>query len=408
MSMVVALPRLRRMAWAFALGLLAAAARADELSWSFNGKVSAIQPLLNQDVQSKLGALGVHVGTPATATLVIETSATGTEVSSFYDFVQYDMAVVDVHLEAGNWEAHFAPPAGSESINFVRVADDQQLAVKFDSWMATALGVDTQATLAASPFEDPDAAFGTFSFQFMAVPPKASSNTQLVQELSGYKQTRTASFTGLGGALTLLLDKPPEKLGKDPVAIAKQGELKAAAKFCRTAFDELADVAAGKSTTLLAQEALQHAGELFLSAADAAMQKALDKTGSPPPGWSELETLKDALLTGCVEQAAPVTAGLDPLDEADAALRAKLLRAMGRKLRTDLQAEASNAMKPAADKLVKKEAASKAKLLKAFEKAIDVAAAQGVVYDGPPAEAVAESLYDFAKEFTEMTATDFE
>lgn len=390
-----------------AVVVLAAVARADELTWSFSGTVSSIQPLLDPDTQLAMGTLDVHVGDPATALLVIETSAVGQPVSGpWYDFVQYDMAVADIQLAAGEWEAHFAPPAGSEATNFVSVADDQEASVAFDSWTATALGVDTQATLAASPYEDPEGAFGTLSFQFTAVPPKASTNTGLVQELSAYKTLRTVSFTGMGGAITILLAKPAASLSQDPVAIARHGELKAAAKMASTVSKVLAAVAEGKKESIDQALALAAAGDTFAAAASAALLKAQTKTGITPPGWGSVDTLKDALLEGCVTQAAPVTAGEDMSNAADRVLRGKLLRAMGRKLRVDFLAQAKNALKPAADKLVAAQEASKAKLLKAFEKALAAAAAQGVVYTGPDAETVADGLFEFVHEFTGMTATD--
>jgi hypothetical protein len=231
-------------------------------------------------------------------------------------------------------------------------------------------------------------------------------NTELVQELSAYKQMRTVSFTGMGGALTILLDKPPASLVKDPVALARQGELKAAAKMVRTVLKELAAVAEGKEQSVDQAAVLGAAADAFVAAANAAMLKAQNKTGLTPPGWSGIDMLKDVLLEGCVTLAAPVTAGEDTNSAADRVLRGKLLRAMGRKLRSDLLAQAKNAIKPAADKLVAAQEASEAKLLKAFEKALAVAAVQGVVYTGPSAQAVADAIFDFVHEFTGLTAKD--
>src|SRR6185369_11451192 len=133
------------------------------------------------------------------------------------------------------------------------------------------------------------------------------------------KSLRLASFTGDGGALSILLDLPPSGLSKDPVAIAKHGELLAAATMSRSVLRDLADIAQapfgqlpnGKSQA----ELLAADGDAFLAAADAAMNLALKKTGTTPPGWSDIGTLKDFQLQALGDLAAPVKAGENQLDD---------------------------------------------------------------------------------------------
>src|SRR5262245_51001757 len=150
--------------------LLAAPARADEQTITIDGKVLTLVHLGNPNAELQLAALGVTAGTAASMKLVLDDSIVGVphEVTPTYTYLQYDMAIVDVVLTAGQWEAHFGPPPGQESTNFVLVNDNSDyIGFQYDGWNGTALGVDTDNILS----QGSTPAYGTFNFHFTNSPP---------------------------------------------------------------------------------------------------------------------------------------------------------------------------------------------------------------------------------------------
>ena len=410
MSLLIA-RRTSRAAVLFAgLCLFAGIARAEEITTNLTGKVVSIEgSASNPDAAADLAALGVHVGTAVTATITIESTTPGVLVQIPYDFMQYQNAITDFSLTAGSWEvSFFAPSIGT--LDFVQVANDAAPAgpkFKVDSWTGTATAQDSPDILSAAT----DIDYGASSFYFLQAPPKASKDDGLVQDLAKYKTDRGFTFGGAGGEIVVTFDQGGGGGGTtvDPTALARQGELKAAAKLGKSVLKGLGKLAAaspdkdplGTKETALLQDSSDTFGIKFV----AAVTKALKKGGSAPLGESDKQAATDYLMTGLVAQADALTAGVDENDPADRALRGKLLKALAAECGADFLAHATDAKKPDADKLAAKLAKSRATLAKVVGKALDKAATQGVVYAGPEAAAISDALTDFVDGFVLMTET---
>jgi len=195
----------------------------------------------------------------------------------------------------------------------------------------------------------------------------------------------------------------------DPTALARQGQLKAAAKLGKSVLKGLGKLAAaspdkdplGTKETALLQDSSDTFGIKFV----AAVTKALKKGGSAPLGEADKQAATDYLMTGLVAQSDAIKAGMDVNDPADRALRGKLLKALAAACSADFMAHSADAKKPDADKLATKLAKSHATLAKAVGKALDKAAAQGVVYAGPDATAISDALTEFVDGFVDLTET---
>ncbi len=388
--------------------LLGGTPRAGEITTNLSGEVLSVLASLNPDAVSQLAALGVEVGSPVTAHVTIESTTAGVPLPGPpHDFVQYDLAVTDMSIVIGSWEAHIDPKSIFASVNFVQVADNASASgFEFDSWSAVAQGLDTDDILSAGT----PLTFGNFFFGFTQLPPNASSDDGLVQDLSKYKSSRLGTFAGPGGVVTVVFDgqggggtKPPP----DPTALARKGQLRAAGWLGKKLLKGLGKLAGkppefdplGAQEVALLQDCEDTFGLKFLKAVD----KALEKGGTAPLPASGKDAATDFLMTGFLVQADALTAGGNPDDPADRALRAKLLKAAAAQLGADFGAYAKHAKKPDADKLAKALAKSRATLAKTFGKALDAAEKAGVTYAGPMATQVSDALLALVQGFDDMT-----
>ena len=391
------------------LCLLAGVARAGEITTDLTGKVIAITATGNPDAVAQLDALGVHVGSKVTGSITFESTTPGVLVTQApYDFMQYNNAITDFSLATGSWELNFVAPPGF-TVDFVTVADDVTTSgpkFKFDAWSASVQAEDTDLILSDGPLVD----YGSSLWDFIQLPPKASKDDGLVQDLSKYKSERAFAFAGFGGAISIEFDKVGGGSSSvDPTALARQGELKAAAKLGKAVLKGLGKLAAaspdkdplGTKETALLQDSSDTFGIKFV----AAVTKALKKGGSAPLGEADKQAATDYLMTGLVAQSDAIKAGMDVNDPADRALRGKLLKALAAACSADFLAHATDAKKPDADKLADKLAKSHGTLAKAVGKALDKAAAQGVVYTGQDAAAITAALTEFVDGFVELTQT---
>jgi hypothetical protein len=393
--------------------LLAGFARADEITTNLTGKVMAINGTGNPDAVSQLAALGVHVGSKVTGSITIESTTPGFPVQGPpYDFMQYNDAVTDFSLAAGSWELSFVAPPGF-TVDFVTVADDATTPgtkFKFDSWAASAQATDTDLILSDGPLVD----YGSSLFNFVQLPPKASKDDGLVQDLAKYTSDRSFAFAGSGGVISIQFDKAGGGGGGtvDPTALARQGELRAAAKLGKSVLKGLGVLAAagpdkdplGTKETALLQDSSDTFGIKFV----AAVNKALKKGGSAPLDAGDKQAATDYLMQGLTAQADAITKGTDTASKDDRALRGKILKALAAECSADFLAHSKDAKKPDADKLADKLAKSRATLAKLVGKALDQAAKQGVVYEGPGADQLSDDLTTFIDGFVELTQTGVE
>jgi len=280
------------------LALLATGASAEQQTITIDGKVLTLVHLGNPNAELQLAALGVTAGTAASMKLVLDDSIVGVphEVTPTYTYLQYDMAIVDVVLTAGQWEAHFAPPPGKESTNFVLVNDDSDyIGFQYDGWNGTALGVDTDTILS----QGSTPAYGTFNLHFTNSPPLPATTDALVQDLKKYKYESQVRFFGVGGSITIDFLAAP---AGDDAAFARSGQLKAAKKLGGKVLAGLGKLTiAGPDADPLGAEKealLQDASDAFAIKFVAAINKALKKGGTAPLGESDTQAATDYLMEG--------------------------------------------------------------------------------------------------------------
>jgi len=385
---------------------LAGAARAGEVTTNLTGEVVSIIATGNPDAAAQLAALGAEVGSKVTAHVTVESTTPGVVIP--FGFMEYALAVTDIAFVIGSWEAHIDPDSIFATVNFVQVGDNlEKGGFEFDSWSAVAQGLDTDNILSAGT----PTTFGNFLLDFVQLPPNASSNDGLVQDLSKYKSSRLGTFGGPGGVVTVVFDGGGGVV-TDPTAIARQLQLKAAAKLGRSVFKGLGKLA-GKPPEAdpfgaAKEKLIQDASDLFGIKFVAAVNKALEKGGTAPLGASDKEAATEFLVMGVEQQSDALTKGVDTANPDDRVLRSKLLKAVAAESKSDFTAHAKDAKKPDQDKLADKLAKSRAVLAKAVGKALDKAEAKGVVYDGPAADAISDALTTFVDGFVELTKNGVE
>lgn len=392
-------------------GLLAPATRAGEVTYQLEGEVvSVLAAPGNPNAVAQLDALGAKVGAKLSAVITIDADVKGVPLPGPpFDFVQYDMAVTDIGLTVGSWEAHFAPPPIFETVNFVQVADNASTpgtGFTFDSWSAVALGVDTDGILSNGPVLN----HGNFLYAFTQLPPKASNDDGLVQDLSKYKSSRIGTYAGTGGSITVVFDgsggggggAPP-----DPTALARKGQLKAASWLGKKLLKGLGKLEGkpddfdplGALAAALVQDCEDTFGEKFVEAVD----KALKKGGTAPLPASGKDQATEMLMQGLLAQFDAIVAGAPGDDPAARALRAKLVKAAGALAGSNFAAYANYAKKPDGEKLDKALDKARATFVKAFEKAVEAANKKGVAYTRPGSSEVAGALLALAQAFDELT-----
>jgi len=394
-----------------AVPLLTGGARAGQVTMTLDGKVSTLAKGSNPNAELQLAAEGVSVGTPASLEIVIESTTPGVLVDSGNaDYMEYDMAVVDVVLSAGTWEAHFAPPPGKESTNFVKVTDNGEFAgFDYDSWDGTALGVDTGALEDNILSQGSSPPYGTFLMHFSNSPPVPSTGDGLVEDLKKYKYETFVRFFGLGGTLTVDFKSAP---AGNAAAIARAGQLKAASKLGNSVLKGLGKFVAAppeKDPFGAAKEALlQKASDNFGIQFSKAIAKALKKGGTAPLGESGKQDATDYLMQGLQAQSDTLTADVDTSNPFDRALRGKLLKALAAECHADFVAHAKDVKKPDSAKLDAALQKARVKLANTVGAAIDKATQQGVLYNGPIAATISATLGEFVDGFVEMTSTGVE
>jgi hypothetical protein len=390
-----------------ALPLLAGEARAAQVTINLNGKVLTYVHLGNPNAEIQLQAKGVQIGTPATLKLVLEDSTPGVpvEVTPTYTYQQYDMAIVDIVIKAGTWEAHFAPPSGMEATNFVQVADNADYLGQFDLWNGTALGVDTDNILSQGSSPVP---WSTFFLHFLNQPPIPATTDALVQDLTKYKAENNTfcQFHGVGGSITIDFTPAPPGVG---ASLARSLQLKAAGKLGNSVFKGL-----GKLTALgpdkdpqgtAKDELLQKSSDTFQIQFVAAINKALKKGGSAPLGESSKQDATDYLMDGLNTQTNAITADEDSTDATDRAIRGTILKALAAECRSDFNAHAKDVKKPDINKLNFKLEKSREKFVGKVNALLDKAFKKGYVFFGPSPEAIANDLKPYIDAFVDLTGT---
>ena len=397
--------RLPRLAAALlAAATLAAGARASEATIELQGKVLTLVHLGNPNAELQLAAKGVTPGVPASLKLVLEDTTPAVEVDTPYVYQKYDMAIVDIVLSSGTWEAHFAPPSGMESTNFVQVNDDSDyIGFQFDGWNGTALGVDTDNILSQGSTPVP---YSTFNLHFTNSPPIPATTDALVQDLKKYKYESQVRFFGVGGTITVDFTAAPAGPG---ASIARSGQLKAAAKLGNKMLMGLGKLtAAGPDADPLGAakaKLLQDSSDAFGIQFVAAIAKALKKGGTAPLGESSKQDATDYLMDGLQTQSDAITADGDTSNPIDRVMRGKILKALAGKCRADFVAHAKDVLKPDQSKLNFKLTKSRGKFILKANAAMDAALKKGTTYFGPSAEAIANDLDAYVQGFTDLTGT---
>ena len=386
-----------------ALPLLAGAARAGQVTMTLNGKVVAIAHSGNPNAELDLAAQGVNIGTPVSLKVVVEdtTPAVPVVVTPTYTYQQYDMAVVDLVLSAGTWQAHFAPPAGLEATNFAKVNANSDYLEKFDGWSCTALGVDTNNILSQGSTQPP---YGTFYLHCTNSPPVPGATDALVQDLKKYKTESTLLFLGKGGTLNVSFATPPAGL---EAALARSGQLKAAGKLGKSVLGGLGKYAAAPDKDPLGVKkdaTLQKASDTFGTQFIAAISKAAQKGGSAPLGSSDKQAATDYLMTGLQSQSDAITAQEDTSNAINRAMFGRIVKAAAAGCSAEFKAEAKDVLGPNLAKLTNALNKARAKLKKSVTAATDAALKKGVVYNGPSPDGISAALDSFVQAFVDMTS----
>jgi hypothetical protein len=392
-----------------ALPLLAADANASHVTLNLNGKVQVVlHGSANINAESDLAGKGVSAGVPASLLVVVEDATPGVPLEPIPGdtFIQYDMAIVDIKLSAGTWDAHFAPPAGKEASNFVQVADNQSYAgFDSDSWGCTALGVDTNNILSQGATPSP---YGAFQVHLVNSPPVPATTGALVQDLSKYKDwtDSTCSFTGPGGTITFNFAQAPAGAG---ASLARKGQLKAAGTLGSKVLAGLGKLTAGgpdKDPQGTKKDALlQSSSDKFQVQFVAAINKALKKGGSAPLGESSKAGATKYLMAGLQTQSNAITADEDSSNAIDRAMRGAILRALAAECKADFIAHSKDVVLPDINKLNAKIEKDRETFIGKANAAMDKALKKGTTYFGPSAEAIANDLKPFVNAFVDLTGT---
>src|SRR5690349_11644407 len=316
------------------------------------------------------------------------------------------MAIVDLKLSAGTWDAHFAPPAGKEATNFVQVADNQSyIGFDFDNWRCTALGVDTDNILSQGSSPSP---YGTFQMLFVNSPPVPATTDALVQDLSKYKDTTDSvcSFIGVGGTITFNFAQAPAGVES---SLARKLQLKAAAKLGSSLLKGLGKLTAagpdGDPQGSMKEALLLKASDTFGTQFVAAINKALKKGGTAPLGESSKADATALLMDGLQTQADAITADEDSADAIDRAMRGAILKALAAECRADFLAHAKDVVVPDINKLNAKVEKNREKFITRANAAMDKALKKNVFYFGPSADTIANDLKPFINTFVDLTGT---
>jgi len=190
-------------------------------------------------------------------------------------------------------------------------------------------------------------------------------------------------------------------------AVARAGELKAAAQMAKTLVKGLGKLAAappGSDPMGTKHDALLAAAEAtfskqYLAAVDAALKKG----GTAPLGAADESAAETSLVSGLQMQVDTLTAGEDANNPADRKLRGALIAALAAETSADFQAWAQDAKQPDSAKLDAALAKSSVKLTAAVGKAISAATTKGVTYGGPDATGISDAETDFVNTFVDLT-----
>jgi hypothetical protein len=398
----VRLPRVAAVLCA-AVALVASDARASQVTITLPGKVLVLAHTGNINAELQLAAKGVSAGVPASMELVLEDATPAVQIDAPYVYQQYNMAIVDLKLTAGTWEAHFAPPAGMEATNWVQVNDNSDYITKFDGWNGTALGVDTEDILSQGSAPSP---YGTFFIHFLNSPPVPATTDALVQDLKKYKSETQVRFFGNGGTITI--DFTGASAGAE-AALARKGQLKAAAKLGSSVLKGLGKLTAagpdkdpgGAAKDTLLQTASDKFGVQFV----AAISKALKKGGTAPLGESDKGDATALLMKGLQSQAEAIVEQEDVANAIDRAMRGAILKALAAECRADFLAHAKDVMLPDSAKLNAKLEKDREQFITRATAAMDKALKKNVFYSGPTPAQIANELKPFVNAFVDLTST---
>ena len=227
-----------------------------------------------------------------------------------------------------------------------------------------------------------------------------------MEDLKLYKYESSAKFFGAGGTITV--DFTKAAAGPE-AALARQGELKAAAKLGSSLLKGLGKLTIGgpdadpfgTKQDLLVQDV----ADTFATDFTKAVTKAQKQGGSAPLGESGQQYASDYLVDGLQVLGDTITAGIDTGNSVDRALRGRIQKALAAECRADFLAYARFVANSDQVKLTNALDKARTKLEKAVGKAVDQASKQGLPWFGPGAADLSADLKPFVESFVDLTST---
>ncbi len=380
-------------------------AKADEFETNLTGTVSFVVGQLPA-TKPALAALGVTVGAQVSATIRIESDVMSVPTSN-PDIIQWLEPTKSLVITIGSYQIVQDVPKLFEGLNFIQVGDDLPGGgTVADTYSVTTPMTDTDLILAGS--------FGpgkvTGSLLFSDFDGKTGSDDGVIQDLSAYP-VATAIFGGEGGSISILWSTGgtgggPGGSTYDPAKCTKD-HLKGAAKFGKAVLA----CKAKRAKQPAEKDPFGTKENACVTKAFEKFQVALGKAGAKAAKKGGVCTLPDvegiaaelAFLNALATLTDAVLTDFDADDKNDRVLRGKLLKAAASQWAKDAAAYAKDATKPNADKLAKALDKSSAALVKQADKAIEKAAAKGVVYTGPSASQLTDDVRAIVDDFVALT-----
>jgi hypothetical protein len=400
-----------------ALACLATPAAAGDLITQVQGTISEVSTR-TPGVEDELAARGVVLGADVMVEFIIDSEAPlFTTVDPGIQV--YSPAVTSAVVSVGSYSAVYSPSAGPSVSNILTVGNDLPIFPPFfqDTYVTAAPGTDTDDLLTGTGGRV------NLVFGFGDINGSSMSDNGVVQDPGNFL-IGSGLVSGDDGSITIDFDLDTvdfennddgggggQNGDDDPItALARKGQLAAASRFARRVLATEARFAKapptkdplGQKQGALIDKASDAFGKQFLNA----VNKALKKGGQSPLPASAKDAVVADLLEDLLGFSAGPQAGADVDDKRDRALRGKLLRAAARLGAFDLAAHSKNAAKPSLAKLLSKRAAGRIKLTKQVNKALAVAAKQGIVYSGPTPAQLADSIESLVDAFAELTEGD--
>lgn len=384
-------------------------ARAEDVVTRAHARVTSIS-VDTPATGNQLAALGVALEADVLVEFVIDSEAPlGTSVNPNYTY--FTPAVSAASVSIADYRATFSPPQGLALLNSVQVGNDVPIAPSFvaDSYFVHAVGSDTDSILEG---HGAGATVGCV-FNFSDGSGATLSDDGVIQDVSGF-QLGLGNVTGPLGNISFLFDLATVEFdvegdggGGGATALARKGQLKAAAQFARRVLSNEARFAKappGVDTQGLQQAALlDKASESFGVQFVKAVNKALGKGGSSPLPASAKDDVVSSLRADLLVVSAALQTGTDVDDKHDRALRGKLLKAAARLTAAEFAAHSQHAAKPVRNKLLDKLASARGKLIAQVDKALAAAAKHAVVYSGPAGDELADDLETLVDAFVLLT-----